>query len=246
MRFSMQTKTNDQIAVFTKSKSQEEFNQLEEEKKSDDALSAKTSTDNFDKKNKKTLISKKSFENAKEEISSVDEKLQHNEISKNEPSVDADDEYIELITDEKKENISDIVEESESIDDITNRSVGSINEKLKKDEQTFSNAASLPPVADVSTGVSKKSSISSSENAADIFLEAKDFFDIGKYKEALPLFRKVLTLDDYSLWEYAQWFEALSLLNTDKNKEARKLLEKISTSNSRYKGDALDKLKEME
>lgn len=244
VRFSMLTKSDEQIAELTQNKSDEksEF-PINANKTEGEPILTKSPADKSELKSKKTVTLQNKSEIVSAKSNTPVEEYFKNALPHNEPDLNTN-----AISDVKEEIVTDNLTESEQAtnDDMTNRSIGTGSEKSKKDIQSSSLSSTSPMVEEVTADYSKKSSKIESENAGELFLTAKDSFDSGKYKAAISMFRKVQTLDDYRLWEDAQWFEALSLLKNNNKREARKLLQKISTSNSRYKGDATDKLKEQE
>ncbi|GEM_PF-3433135 len=244
LRFSMLTKSDEQIAELTQNKSDEKFEfPINANKTEGEPILTKSPADKSELKSKKTVTLQNKSEIVSAKSNTPVEEYFKNELPLNEPDLNTI-----AISDVKEEIVTDNLTESEQVtnDDMTNRSVGTGSEKSKKDIQSSSLSSTSPTVEEVTADYSKKSSKIESENAGELFLQAKVMFDSGNYKESLPIFRKIQTLDNYLLWEDAQWFEALSLLKNNNKREARKLLQKISTSNSRYKGDATDKLKEQE
>jgi hypothetical protein len=252
VRFSMQTLSDKKTADLIQNESQKKFESPAYEiGKADSLIETKESSEKSPVKavnsERNRGISKNEI--VKDEIIEYEDDKSLVDLSTNELSSETDDFGSKSIVEEKEEIVSDKIaaNDSDISADYTVRAVsGNVDEKSKKDVQAGSNASSLSAVEEISTNDFKKSANKTTESAGNIFLDAKNLFDSGKFKEALPLFRKVQNMDDYRLWEDAQWFEALSLLKSDKKREARKLLGKISTSNSRYKGDAIDKLKEIE
>jgi hypothetical protein len=122
------------------------------------------------------------------------------------------------------------------------------DDKSKKSSSNVgsSNSSDNSPITEsVPKNEFKKSDSDNIETAGNVFLEAKDLYDSGKYEEALPKFQKAQTMNDSRVSDDAQWFEAMSLLKLDKKFKARKIFEKISNSSSYYKEQAVDKLKEI-
>ncbi|MBL4715568.1 MAG: zf-HC2 domain-containing protein [Bacteroidia bacterium] len=79
----------------------------------------------------------------------------------------------------------------------------------------------------------------------DNFQIGLEYYKQSKFKKAIPYFDKVLQNKSNEKYENAKWFKALSLIELQKIKEARKLLEEIIDDDGEYKTQAEEKLREI-
>ena len=78
-----------------------------------------------------------------------------------------------------------------------------------------------------------------------LYYKSLCFFNLDDYDNAISGFNQVLKIKKGEFFDSAKWYKALALIKKGNKKEAKKILEEIIKSNSLYKNDAEQKLKEI-
>lgn len=257
IRNSMQKIYSPETAALTKNKNVEAFkNQSVEQNKTETKL---LSENNIAEK-EKTILKGNNIKTVYKNTTNKQENIPQNDnlaVSEKSYAITTDAKEETIINDESAKNATNTEEEivlnksAETKDsgvsnDYATRLVFDDKSKKSSSNVGSSNSSDNSPITEsVPKNEFKKSDSDNIETAGNVFLEAKDLYDSGKYEEALPKFQKAQTMNDSRVSDDAQWFEAMSLLKLDKKFKARKIFEKISNSSSYYKEQAVDKLKEI-